>query len=62
MTLASLSLKLAVVRSVSMKMIKDVEKESIVGGVDNYKKSVPHIQCWSSTSLIMRIALGMTWE
>ena len=39
---ALLRLKTAVVRSVSMKMKKDVEKQSLVGGVDNYKKSVPH--------------------
>jgi hypothetical protein len=39
---ALLRLKTAVVRSVSMKMKKDVEKQSLVGGVHNYKKSVPH--------------------
>jgi|APTNR8051073442_1049403.scaffolds.fasta_scaffold04354_5 hypothetical protein len=43
-------------------MIKDVEKESIVGGVDNYKKSVPRLLCWSSTSFTLRIAMGMTCE
>ena len=45
-----------------MKMIKEVEKESIVGGVDNYKKLVPHHLCKSSTWPALRIAMGMTCE
>lgn len=58
---ALLRLKTAVVRSVSMKMKKDVEKQSLVGGVHNYKKSVPHRQCYRSTALILGTALRTVW-